>query len=114
MKSRSALLPFIPPPPHPKTAPAQTRRKRAPARWKHCAALLALLGAAQIAHGAATLPTYDGINFPAGYDLGGQSVTNTVTTVFEWTHIGIVAGQTTTINVGSGNLIYPGLGTSIG
>jgi hypothetical protein len=74
---------------------------------------LVLFAASQVAPGA--LPSYDGINYSAGYDLGAQSDTNTSATVLTWTHIGTtVAGQTTTINVGSANLIYSGLANSTG
>src|SRR5712691_7128312 len=72
----------------------------------YSACFLAFFCACQLAPGAATLPTYDGINYSAGYDLGAQSDTNANTSIFIWTHIGIVAGRTRTVNVGSQNLIY--------
>src|SRR5437764_12732970 len=78
------------------------------------APLLAVFACAQLAQGAATLPTYDGINYSVGYDLGTQSDTNSNTGIFTWTHIGVVAGRTRTVNVGSANLIYGGLANSVG
>src|ERR1041385_1221490 len=73
----------------------------------------ALLGAAVYLHGA-SLPASDCFDYGAGYDLGAQSDTNGNTSVFSWTHIGVVAGRTATINVAGGGLSYPGLATAIG
>src|SRR5712671_2245721 len=71
-----------------------------------------LLALPRFAH-TATLPTYDPLNYGVGYDLGAQSDTIGITTVFSWTHIG-VTGRPGTINVANGNLFYPGLTNSVG
>src|SRR6185369_17618131 len=71
--------------------------------------LLALLCGAQLAHAAAPLPTYDGINYDPGYDLGSNTDTNGNTSQFAWTHIGIVGGRSGSNMVASGGLSYPGL-----
>jgi hypothetical protein len=72
-----------------------------------------LLALPRFAH-SATLPTYDPLDYGAGYDLGAQSDTNGNTTVFSWTHIGVTGTRPGTINVASGNLFYAGLTNSVG
>jgi len=72
-----------------------------------------LLALPRFAH-SATLPTYDPLDYGAGYDLGAQSDTNGITTVFSWTHIGVTGARPGTINVASGNLFYAGLTNSVG
>src|SRR5438093_9771765 len=82
--------------------------------FKRSLGALVALGCACQFSKAANLPTYDGFaNYSPGYDLGTQYSTNGDTTTFAWVHVGTDTNSTT-INVASGSLSYPGLASSAG